>query len=84
MMEANRPWEEPGAVRRDAEPDRGLLGLVALVLGLAPVCGVVLGAVVLCLANSNIRKMRAGRMHRGGMWEAVFGGLLLWRFLFGP
>jgi hypothetical protein len=70
--EVDRPWEQGGAVRRDAEPDRGLLlcvlGLAALVL--APVGGVVVGAVVWRLADADIRKMRAGRMHRSGMWDA--------------
>ena len=68
----DRPWERPGAVRRDAEPDRGLLlcvlGLAALVL--APVGGVVLGAVVWHMANEDMRQMRAGRMHTGGRWDA--------------
>src|SRR5262249_10530030 len=37
-----RPWERPGAVRRDCEPDRGqtllLLGCSALVLGVVGLC----------------------------------------------
>jgi hypothetical protein len=105
VPEAERPWERMGVVRRDADPDRGLLlcvlGLVALVL--APLGGVVLGAVVWRLANNDIQKMHAGRMHRSAMWDAkharqcalgavvsaalvyaVLGGLLVWRFLFGP
>jgi hypothetical protein len=72
MSGADRPWEREGVVRRDAEPDRGLylfvLGLVALLL--APVLGVVLGPVVWRLANEDIRKIRAGRMHRSGRWDA--------------
>ena len=72
MPEDDRPWERPGALRRDADPDRGLLlfvlGVTALLLG--PVGGVALGAVVWRMANEDIRRMRAGRMHRTGRWDA--------------
>jgi hypothetical protein len=70
LAEADRLWEREGVKRRDAEPDRGphlfLLGLVALLL--APVLGLILGSVVWRLADADIRKMRAGRMHRTGRW----------------
>jgi hypothetical protein len=68
----DRPWEQPNVMRRDAEPDRGVflvaLGLTAVLL--APALGVVLGLVVWRLANADIRKIRAGRMHRTGRWDA--------------
>jgi hypothetical protein len=72
MPDDDRPWERHGAVRRDAEPDRGLLlcvlGQAALLLAL--VGGALLGAVVWRLADDDIQKMRASRMHRTGRWDA--------------
>jgi hypothetical protein len=75
VPEADRPWERPGAVRCDAEPDRSrlLLALGVTALLLAPVGGAVLGAVVWSVADKDIRKMRAGRMHSRRRWDAERG-----------
>jgi hypothetical protein len=69
--EDDRPWEAPGAVRRDCEPHRGAalyaLGLVALVLGFLSGCLLVtapvalaLGVVVRVLARRDMRSIQAG------------------------
>jgi hypothetical protein len=76
--EDERPWERPGAVRRDCEPDRGttLLWLGRLSLWLL-VLGVLLGAAVLVpvfplaiavlvMASRDRAKMRAGTMDPAG------------------
>jgi hypothetical protein len=73
-----RPWERPGAVRRDCEPDRGttLLWLGRLSLWLI-VLGVLLGVAVLLpvlalaiavlvMAARDRAKMRAGTMDPAG------------------
>jgi hypothetical protein len=74
------PWEQPGAVRRDCEPDRGttLLWLgrvsVGLVVG-AFLLGVValaaaapIAVAVLVMASRDRAKMRAGTMDPRGEW----------------
>jgi hypothetical protein len=75
--EDDRPWELPGAVRRDVEPHRGgllwWLGVTSLLFGgLAPVLVVTalialpLGVTVWVLARRDLRKMAAGAMDPGG------------------
>jgi hypothetical protein len=73
----DRPWERPGALRRDCEPHRGglllVLGEVSLVLSLLSACGgvtavvgVPLGMAVLLLASQDLKVMRAGLMDPRG------------------
>ena len=75
--EDDRPWEQPGAVRRDCEPHRGdvLLGLgrISLACGLLSLClcvpaaiSVPLGLVVWLLAERDLAKMAAGQMDPAG------------------
>jgi hypothetical protein len=72
-----RPWEQPGAVRRDCAPHRSnwllVLAVVALALGLSSFCLVVTGfiampvaAAVGRLAARDLGEMRAGRMDPQG------------------
>jgi hypothetical protein len=72
-----RPWERPGAVRRDVEPHRGhwlrLLGGIALILGLVSclvfpfvLLSLPLSAVVLLLARRDLARMRAGTTDPAG------------------
>ncbi len=79
-----RPWEQPGAVRRDVEPHRGgllrALGVTSLLLGaLAPVLllpalvALPLGVVVWMCARRDLREMAAGAMDPGG-WDATRAG----------
>jgi hypothetical protein len=109
-----RPWERPGAVRRDCEPHRGpllfwlgggslLCGIAWLWLVVPALIGLPLGVVVLLLGGRDLKKMAAGVMDpegaelvkKSGRYAvggvvlslgagAVFGGLLLLRFLFRP
>jgi hypothetical protein len=76
-----RPWQDPGAVRRDVEPHRSnvlrLLATVALVLGLSSFCLVVTGWVAVPLAwaveglaQRDLEKMKAGRMDPNGREDA--------------
>jgi hypothetical protein len=76
-----RPWERPGAVRRDVAPHRSnvlvLLGWVGLFLGLAGFCmpplalaGLLLSEMTGIQALRDIRQMRAGTMDPAGMAEA--------------
>ena len=75
--EEGRPWEQPGAVRRDAAPHRGnwllLLGRTALAFGALALClavpalvGLSLGAAVWVLGQRDLARMRAGIMDRTG------------------
>jgi hypothetical protein len=78
MERANgEPWELPGAVRRDVEPDRGptllLLGGISLACGLLSLVGFVpslvavpLGVAVRVAAGRDLTKMREGQMDPGG------------------
>jgi len=77
--DAPRPWERPGAGRRDAEPHRGRLlkrlGEAALLLGivscLCPPSGlaaVPLGALAWGLARRDLTLMRRGVIDRRGEW----------------
>jgi hypothetical protein len=73
-----RPWEEPGAVRRDCEPHRGdylaVLGTVSIVMSLAGsvlsllvvLIGIGLGVAVVVMAGQDLEKMRTGVMDSGG------------------
>jgi hypothetical protein len=70
-QEHDRPWESPGAVRRDCEPHRAgvlnPLGVAACVLGIlsgfalltAPIA-IVLGAIIHFLARRDLASIRAG------------------------
>jgi hypothetical protein len=72
------PWEQPGAVRRDCEPDRGpqlvLLGrlslwliAVGLIVGAVVLLATVpIAIVVLTMASRDRAKMRAGTMDPAG------------------
>jgi hypothetical protein len=75
--DGERPWERPGAVRRDCEPHRGALLLalarVSVVLGFLSLAGGVaapaalavgVAAVVLCARDE--REMAAGRRDPAG------------------
>jgi hypothetical protein len=75
--EADRPWEKPWGVRRDAAPHRAnvllLLGNIALGMGLASCCfGVIsipalaIGILAFAMAGHDLRLMRAGVMDRSG------------------
>jgi hypothetical protein len=109
-----RPWDRPGAVRRDCEPHRGpllfwlgggslLCGIASLWLVVPALIGLPLGVVVLLLGGRDLKKMAAGVMDPEGAElvkksggyavggvvlslgaGAVYGGLLVWRLLFGP
>jgi hypothetical protein len=71
------PWEQPGAMRRDVEPDRGptllllagislALGVLSLITFLPCVVAVPLGLGVEVAAGRDLKKMRFGRMAPGG------------------
>jgi hypothetical protein len=75
--EEDRPWERPGAVRRDCAPHRGQLlrwlATLALLAGtFAGVCFVPivlslpLGLTVLVAAGYDLRRMRRGHTDPGG------------------
>jgi hypothetical protein len=77
-----RPWERPGAVRRDCEPDRGawllaladaglLVGALGLALGVLAPLGLALGVTALALASHDLGRMRAGLMDPGGREAAA-------------
>jgi hypothetical protein len=80
LPEDDRPWEQPGAVRRDVEPHRGglllLLGTVSLVCGfLTPglvvpgVVGLPLSVVVLVLGYRDLGRMGQGVLDPAGRAE---------------
>jgi hypothetical protein len=75
--EDGRPWERPGAVRRDCAPHRAglllavadtslLLGVLALPLGFSALMGLGLGAAAWALAVRDLRRMRARVMDPAG------------------
>jgi hypothetical protein len=75
--EDGRPWERPGAVRRDCAPHRGglllalgdaslLLGALSLALGFLAVTGLCVGAAAWALAARDLRWMRARVMDPAG------------------
>ena len=76
-----RPWEGPGAVRRDREPHRGglllalgragsLCALLTPVLILPGLVALSLGLTVWVLARQDLAKMRAGLMDPAGRKQA--------------
>jgi hypothetical protein len=80
----DRPWERPGAVRRDCEPHRGqtleVLGTVSLAcgalslfMGLPALLGLPLGAAVLWLSSCDLTMMEAGRMNPAGKAPTLQG-----------
>jgi hypothetical protein len=80
----DRPWERPGAVRRDCEPHRAellhALGVAALVcagfagcLAVPAVVGLALGGAVWLLGRRDRARMSAGLMDPAGQavtWDA--------------
>jgi hypothetical protein len=72
-----RPWERPGAVRRDCEPHRGtglaLLSKVAVWCGclsflcaVPAILGIPVGFVTVQLANRDLARMAEGQLDPGG------------------
>jgi hypothetical protein len=72
-----RPWEQPGAVRRDCAPHRGhvlaLLAWLSVACGVLSFClvvpglpGLAFGAGTWVLAAGDLARMRQGRMDRAG------------------
>jgi hypothetical protein len=79
--EDDRPWEQPGGIRRDSEPHRGglvlTLGIVSLVCAPLTLCCGVIGAIfsvaglsvgitAWVLAQRDLKKMRANLMDPQG------------------
>jgi hypothetical protein len=73
----DRPWERPGAVRRDSLPHRGwllrALGSVSVALGYLALCGGVtglaglpLGLTVCALAGGDLARIRKGLIDPDG------------------
>jgi hypothetical protein len=82
--EDGRPWERPGAARRDCESHRGglllalgdaslLLGALSLGLGFLAVPCLCLGAAAWALASRDLRRMRARLMDPGGLSGTTLG-----------
>ena len=80
-----RPWELPGAVRRDCAPHRGailgVLGTVALMCGILAVVLVVPGLVglplsfaVLRMSDRDLARMRRGLLDPAGRAETEKAG----------
>lgn len=76
-----RPWERPGAVRRDCVPHRGHLllglavaglicGLLSFVLWLPGAFGILLGIASVDLAGRDLLAMEAGVMDPSGRGQA--------------
>jgi hypothetical protein len=83
----DRPWERPGAVRRDCEPHRGpllrVLGAVALVCGILAwmlavpgVIGLPFAAAVLIMSSRDLSRMRRGLLDPAGRAETDKAGTL--------
>jgi hypothetical protein len=75
-----RPWELPGAVRRDVEPHRGRLlrvlgaaalvcGILALVLAVPGLIGLPVAVAVLVLSGRDLGRMRRGLLDPAGRAE---------------
>src|SRR6516165_8700120 len=73
----DRPWERPGAVRRDCAPHRAglllavadtslLLGALSLPLGFSALMGLGLGVAGWALASRDLKRMRARVMDPAG------------------
>ena len=80
----DRPWEAPGAFRRDCAPHRAhlikLLGTLSMSCGIGSLCfgitavgGLILGIIAYCLGKSDLRKMSAGLMDPRGQSDTLFG-----------
>jgi hypothetical protein len=80
----DRPWDRPGAVRRDCEAHRGglllalgdaslLLGVLSLPLGFLALMGLGLGTAAWALASRDLRRMRTRVMDPGGLADTVLG-----------
>ncbi|MBV9121728.1 MAG: hypothetical protein JO112_00015, partial [Planctomycetes bacterium] len=80
----DRPWERPGAIRRDCQVHRGgliyLLGAGSFLLGLGAIfaggttalMGLPLGLVACTLGRRDLREMSAGLMDPAGrIWTAT-------------
>jgi hypothetical protein len=91
--EDGRPWEWPGAVRRDCAPHRGRLlrvlggvslvcGFLALTLGVPGVVGLPLSVTVLVLAGRDQGRMLQGLLDPFGWTETEKAGSLALRGLF--
>jgi hypothetical protein len=76
--DGRRPWEQPGAVRRDVEPDRGptliLLGVVTLFWGLSSLVLCLPGPVsflfvmvTIGMASNDRRRMHQGQRDPRGL-----------------
>jgi hypothetical protein len=79
-----RPWERPGAVRRDCAPHRGnllrqlgrasgALGVLSMVLVLPALVSIALGVAVCLLARHDLAQMRAGLMDPSGQDDTEVG-----------
>src|SRR5262249_4944345 len=77
LQHEDRPWEAPGAVRRDCEPHRAhlirLIGAISLTCGLLSICfgltaipATVAAMAAWNMANSDLRKMSRGLMDPSG------------------
>jgi hypothetical protein len=82
--EDDRPWEQPGAVRRDIEPHRGelirvlgdaslLLGALSLCLGFLAPLGLGLGLAAWVLSSYDLRRMRARLLDTDGLAATAYG-----------
>ena len=79
--EEPRPWEQPGAVRRDVRPHRGdwlralataalVCGLLSLCTGVAALAAVPLSVAAYELARRDLAQMRAGLLDPAGEGDA--------------
>ena len=80
LQNQQQEWERTGAVRRDCEPDRGILiqalGLTAMILSLLhvlAVAGFPLSFVVWRMSRRDLRLMAAGLMSHEGRKPTQFG-----------
>jgi hypothetical protein len=75
--DAARPWEQPGAVRRDAAPNRAELlailgkaslgcGVLSVLLGAPALVGIPLGLITVILAKRDLLRMWEGTMDPRG------------------
>ena len=80
----DRPWETPGAVRRDCEPHRAhlvrLIGTISLICGLLSICfgltgpvGILAGIAAWLMARCDLRKMSEGIMDPSGRTATRLG-----------
>jgi hypothetical protein len=79
---SERPWEQPGAFRRDCDPDRGrylyTLAGVSVCLAALSICGGFTGIIALAIAipvhiiaRQDLRKMRFGTMDPTDEWRTI-------------